>query len=211
MEYTKVKIMEKIVIFDNSPLVIAGLEYILQGSDFDVVAATSNADTFFSHIILENPDYVIIDPHSMKDESIQRLNYLKKLFIDLKVIIFSSSNAMFHLMRSYRFTLEAYLDKNQPLENLLRVLITQKNDDALTSFRPECVYKIFNAPDNLLQLTNREIQVLYKIITGKTNRIIAEEMFLSNKTVSSHKRNIMHKIGAKSLRDVFDFAKLHGL
>lgn len=62
----------------------------------------------------------------------------------------------------------------------------------------------------LKKLTDREMQVLREIGAGKTNKTIAGEMKLSNKTISTYKRNIMKKLNTRDVRDVVDFARHHG-
>jgi len=54
------------------------------------------------------------------------------------------------------------------------------------------------------------MQVLREIGAGKTNKTIAGEMKLSNKTISTYKRNIMKKLNTRDVRDVVDFARHHG-
>jgi two-component system response regulator FixJ len=55
----------------------------------------------------------------------------------------------------------------------------------------------------LSSLTRRERQVLDKMLTGRTSRVIAEELFVSDRTVEFHRRRIMHKLRAGSLGELF--------
>ena len=60
-------------------------------------------------------------------------------------------------------------------------------------------------------LTGREVQVLRLVATGKTNRTIAEDLFISEKTVARHLSNIFTKLGLSSRAEATAYAYKHDL
>ena len=62
----------------------------------------------------------------------------------------------------------------------------------------------------ILTFTNRELQILRELASGKTNKTIASELLLSSKTISTYKRSIMTKLKTDKIRDVVDFARRNG-
>lgn len=62
-----------------------------------------------------------------------------------------------------------------------------------------------------MPLSNREVTVLRYLANGMTNKEIAEQMMLSNKTISAHKSNIYAKLGVQSIVELIDYAKMHEL
>jgi DNA-binding NarL/FixJ family response regulator len=74
----------------------------------------------------------------------------------------------------------------------------------LASLRPESV------PRAATDLTDRELEVLGLLAAGKTNRVIAEELFISEKTVASHVSHIFTKLGVTSRSAATAHAYDHG-
>ncbi|MEB5974922.1 response regulator transcription factor [Pantoea dispersa] len=203
----------RIVIYDTSPLVISGLSCFLSQEGFSIVGSTTNPDELFHKIILLRPDFIIIDPISMRDDCLSRLCKLNKILIDLNIIIYASSDSVYHILRAYPLKWIAYLSKRQPLDALCKVLLQPEQRQPLLMDLEQAIPQDSVAAKNLSalrSLTGREMQVLRKIGAGKTNKMIADEMHLSNKTISTYKRNIMNKFRTNHMRDVVDIARRNG-
>jgi len=65
--------------------------------------------------------------------------------------------------------------------------------------------------DMVERLSGREMMVLQQLARGKTNKEIADGMFLSNKTVSTYKTRLLLKLNARSLVDLIELAQRNGL
>lgn len=61
----------------------------------------------------------------------------------------------------------------------------------------------------LASLSDKELIIMQMLARGMTNKEIGDTLFISNKTVSTHKTRIMEKLGARSIVDVIDFARRH--
>lgn len=204
---------KRIVIYDNNPLIVSGLSYFLSQQSFSVVGSTANPDELLRHIILLKPNFIIMDPFLMKDEYIFRLCELKRIFRELNIVIYAGSESVYHILRGYRLNWMAYVSKSQPLESLYTILRQPEQT------RPLLIDLQQLSPHNshsaqalslLRSLTGREMQVLREIGAGKTNKVIADEMCLSNKTISTYKRNIMDKFRTTDVREIVDIARRHG-
>ncbi|MBB3306710.1 MULTISPECIES: response regulator transcription factor [unclassified Enterobacter] len=205
--------MKKIVIYDNNPLVIAGLNYFLSQQGFNIIGSTTRPDELFRHVILLKPDFIILDPASLKEEYLSRLCDLKKMSNNLNIVIYAGSESVYHILRGYQLNWMAYLSKSQPLEALYSILHLPKHSRPLLmdiqTVSPHDDVSV-QALSSLRSLTGREMQVLREIGAGKTNKEIADELRLSNKTISTYKRNIMDKFHTNDVRDVVDIARRHG-
>ncbi|WP_217992195.1 LuxR C-terminal-related transcriptional regulator, partial [Enterobacter hormaechei] len=62
-----------------------------------------------------------------------------------------------------------------------------------------------------MPLSNREVTVLRYLANGLSNKEIADQLLLSNKTISAHKSNIFSKLGVQSIVELIDYAKAHEL
>ena len=77
--------------------------------------------------------------------------------------------------------------------------------------RDPCERQQVRAPAYPDGLTQREVEVLGLIATGKTDREIAEELFIGVRTVSTHVSNILNKVNAVNRTEATAYAALHGL
>lgn len=204
---------KRIVIYDNNPLIIIGLRYFLSQQGFNIVGSTTSPDELFRYIILLKPDFIIIDPLLMKEEYVSRLSHLKEIIKDLNIVIYAGSESVYHILRRYQLSWMAYLSKSQPLEALYSLLRDPEHSCSLlmdiqqVSPHDSCTAQTLSS---LRSLTGREMQVLREIGAGKTNKAIADEMCLSNKTISTYKRNIMDKFRTNDVREIVDIARRHG-
>jgi len=64
---------------------------------------------------------------------------------------------------------------------------------------------------NDMPLSNREVTVLRYLANGLSNKEIAQQLLLSNKTISAHKSNIYSKLGVQTIVELIDYAKAHEL
>lgn len=64
------------------------------------------------------------------------------------------------------------------------------------------IEKVQQTQDKLKSLTNREIQILDAVVSGKANKVIAVELHLSQRTVEIHRAHVMEKMGVKSLAEL---------
>ncbi|PLR25705.1 MULTISPECIES: response regulator transcription factor [Pantoea] len=204
---------KKIVIYDNNPVLIAGLKHLLTQQNFEVVGGTTDPDELIRAILLLSPDFVIMDPSLMKEEYLTKLCKVKSLLKGIQIVIFASSESVYHILRGHRLIWMAYLSKSQPLDELFDILRKPpQHRSLLIDIQHERSNDHFTsqAASLLRSLTGREMQVLREIGAGKTNKTIANEMSLSNKTISTYKRNIMDKFKTNDVREIMDIARRHG-
>lgn len=204
---------EKIIIYDNNPVTIIGLDYLLSQNNYEVVGGTTDPDELIRCILSMKPSYVIIDPSYMREDYLLKLYNVYSLDPGFQFIIFAGSERVYHILRNCRFVWKAYLSKTMPPEALLEVLQNSPEKEALNAvfqYKKGSVNGVSATHTSLDSLTGREMQVLRKMGAGKTNKMIADEMFLSNKTISTYKRNIMNKLHTNDVRDVVDIARRHG-
>ena len=76
---------------------------------------------------------------------------------------------------------------------------------------PEKALSVDKNADPVASLTPRELVVLRSLVRGMSNKDIAEELFLSQKTVSTYKTRILEKLNLESLVDLVEFARTHRL
>ena len=143
---------------------------------------------------------------------------LKSSYPDLKIIIISShykNNVLGHMMK---LGVSAFIPKNATKELLIEaiesvhqsgVYFTQKDHQMLMSYmNSKSKDPTFEA---LEELSSRETEVLKLICKEHTNQEIADKLFLSKRTVESHRQRVLEKIGAKNTVGVVVYAIANGI
>ena len=124
------------------------------------------------------------------------------------------------LFAAIRSGAKGYLLKNVPVSKLLEYLRGVERGEAAVS--PTMTSHILDefarlgsrpdpGPDELDELTTREVEVLQQVARGATNREIADRLCISENTVKNHMGNILAKLNLRNRRQAAGFARRHGL
>jgi DNA-binding NarL/FixJ family response regulator len=193
----------RVALADDSALFRRGLAALLTSSGIDVTADTGTGAELLGAVAADPPDVVVLDvrmPPTFTDEGLITAKQLRQRHPDLGVLVLST-----YAETSYAAQLLA--DGSRRLGYLLkdRVADPQALCDAL--FRivagecvvdPEIVARLLNrrrVANVLDSLTEREREVLRLMAEGRSNARIANELYLSPKTVESHVAAVFTKLG----------------
>lgn len=159
-------------------------------------------------------DLVILDIELPGTDGFALLKRIKNLNKDIKVLFLSSKSEAFYAGRAIRAGANGFVSKRKDLGeiyNAVEMLLTGY------SFFPSETLNFINhlgahkGMDIDMPLSNREVTVLRYLANGLSNKEIAEQLLLSNKTISAHKSNIYSKLGVQSIVELIDYAKAHEL
>jgi DNA-binding NarL/FixJ family response regulator len=205
----------RIIIADDHPLLVDGLKRMLEEIDgVEVPACTDNGLQLLG-ILRESPvDMVLLDLHMPKLDGIDTLKILKKEFPKLKVIVFTNYNQPKLVKEIKSLGAEGFLLKSSPpatiKEAVQSIALGGIWFQEMTSEKP--VSSLFtNDFMKKYQLTERETEIICKVAEGYTTKEIANQLFLSEFTVNTHRRNIGRKLNIYTPVGLFNFAKVHGL
>ena len=193
----------RVVIADDSVLLRDGLARLLSDSGIEIVAAVDNAATLLQQVRLKSPDAVVVDirmPPTHTDEGLVAARELRAAHPGLGVLVLSQ-----YLESHYATTLLG--DAPERVGYLLKDRVSHVGVlvDALHRLvagecviDPTIVSTLLRRPravDPLAGLSEREREVLSAMAEGRSNAGIAEQLTLSEKTVETHVRSIMLKLG----------------
>jgi DNA-binding NarL/FixJ family response regulator len=205
----------RIVIADDHPLLVDGLKRMLEEIEgVEVPACTDNGLQLLG-ILRETPaDLVLLDLHMPKLDGIDTLKILKKEFPKLKVIVFTNYNQPKLIKEIKLLGAEGFLLKNSAPATI---------KEAITSIAKGGIWFQDSVPEKAVsalftndfmkkyQLTGRETEIICKVAEGFTTKEIANQLFLSEFTVNTHRRNIGRKLNIYTPVGLLNFAKVHGL
>ena len=214
----------KLVLVDDEQLILEGVKMLLSAQDNISVdfLATSGAE-ILAHLETSDPEnfphIAMIDVQMKPMDGFELVEILKKKYPDLKIIILSSHYKSSVLGYMVKLGVSAFLPKNSDKKTFIDAIeavdktgmyFTKEDHKMLTSYMntPARKKSLF---DNEEMLSVREIDVVKLICQEKTNQEIAEILFLSPRTVESHRQRILDKIGAKNTVGIVIYAVINNI
>jgi len=186
-----------LLIVDDHPMVIAGLQQLLSSLDFVQVKATaSGAGEAMDRLKAQTIDIVLLDINLPDINGIDFCKKIKCAFPEVKIVGLSTFSERSYILRMLDNGASGYLIKSasaQEIENALRTVLDGKLYLSLAMehmLQPATSLQAGSLP----ALTRREKEVLQLIANGKTNTQIAAELFISPLTVDSHRKNLLTKL-----------------
>lgn len=208
--------MPKLIIADDHQLLIEGLISILsEVKDLEILNPVNNGNQLINSLILNPADIVLLDLNMPKLDGIKTLAILRRDFPDLKIIILTNYDQPQLIEEVKKLGAHGYLLKNSP-SFILKDAIAKVNQGEFY-FEDRVLPEKDNSPyfiDDFMkkyQLTKREVEIIKMIAKELTSKEIGDSLFISEFTVSTHRRNIMKKLNSKNVAGLLKFARQHGL
>jgi len=195
----------KLAITDDHEMVLQGIASMLENTpQIKVVATYKNAKKTLDNLAKDNPDVLLLDINLPDINGIDLSKQLLKKFPELKIIALTNFEDTSFVKRMLKNGVHGYLLKNTDKIELADALKTVLSGEIY--LQKDIQKKLLNQQsksktnDNGLipKLTRREHDVLIAISEELTTNQISEKLFISPKTVETHRMNIMSKLGAKN-------------
>jgi DNA-binding NarL/FixJ family response regulator len=180
-----------------------GVVRVLRDAGFDVVGQAEDATALLRHVRLRRPDAVIVDirmPPSHTDEGLVAAQQIRAEHPHVGVLVLSQYIEPSYAMRLIEQHPErvGYLLKERVFDVAILIDALRRIADGETVIDPTIVSRLLGRrrrTDPLSELTEREREVLGLLAEGLSNRAIAERLFVTERTVEAHVKQIFIKLG----------------
>lgn len=212
----------KLLLADDHAMVRRGLQVFLSTqTEIRLIGEAATGQETLAQVEALQPDVVLMDINMPGMSGIEATVRIKQLHPHVKVIILTSFSDQDHVLPAIRSGAKGYLLKDIEPEELVRAIHNVYKGKV--ELHPDVAGQLMSqyaesdqaspviADDGISGLTAREQDVLRLIASGKSNRSIAEELFISEKTVKSHVSRILSKLGLTDRTQAAIFAVKHGL
>ncbi len=208
----------KILIADDHQLFREGLINLLSESpEIDLIAHADNGKDAYEKAVIYNPDVILMDISMpvMSGEEATRL--VKKQLPATKVIALTMHSDKHYIKSMLEAGADGYLFKNctynQLIEAIKTVVSGRKylSGDITETLIDDYLNKDTTKENSESDLTERELEVLKLYAEGKTTREISEALFVSIKTVGTHRQHIMEKLEIKTTVEMIKYALKKGI
>lgn len=200
-----------IYIVDDHNLFREGLRFLLSNSDLyaDIFEA-ENGQQFLNNLNIVNPDIILMDIEMPVMNGIVATKEALAINHELKIIALSMYGNENYYSEMIDAGAKGFLLKNSKFNDVRNAILDVYNGK--NYFSPEILEAIIkNLNKKKYKKTNsdlseREVEVLYNICKGFSNQEIADNLFLSKRTVDKHRENILLKTQSKNTAELVVFA-----
>lgn len=204
----------KILIVDDHKIFSDSLKLVLETQGYYVKNVTQ-ADLALKYIKSEEFDIIITDVEMPEINGLDFLKKIKTFENELskipKYIVLTSYTKIKIFKQFYNLGIDSYLSKNISQLELINVLKKVLKNE---KYFEKSIYDAFinsNTNSNTTELTNRELDVLQRILEEKTTSEIAEELNISPYTVEGHRKNLMQKTNSKNVVGLIKYSLLNNI
>ncbi|WP_029407347.1 response regulator transcription factor [Thiomicrorhabdus sp. Milos-T2] len=200
-----------VLLAEDHALVRAGFKSIIEGeTDFEVVAEAEDGLECLELIRAKTPDIVLLDLSMPKLSGVNAITHIQKRYSDTKIIVLTAAETI----NVWREVLDMGIDgiamkSISPKELVSGVRKVMKGETFIHSE----IQPILEADGGLnnKRLSVREKQVVKLVAEGFKTKEIAEQLEISDRTVSKHRENLMTKMGMTSTAELTNYANESGL
>jgi DNA-binding NarL/FixJ family response regulator len=205
---------QKIVLADDHQLLLEGIKTIVEEIENVEIIGTVNSGTALLTFLNQHKAHlVILDLNMPGKDGLKCLGIIKQLYPSIKVLVLSSYDQPELIEQARDLKAEGYLVKSSSSLELKEAVLNvldgdthypdfqkQKKQELETSYFIDDFVRKF-------QITKREIDIIRLVCKEMSSKQIAAELFLSEFTVNTHRKNIFRKLNIKNVAGLVNFAQ----
>ncbi len=211
----------KIILTEDHQLLRDGIKALIASENIEIVGEASTGEGLWKLMESVLPDIILMDISLPDISGIELTREMSERYPEVKVLILSMFTDESFINQAIKAGAKGYLHKNTTREEMLVAIDTVYSG---SEFYSDNISKIIlksyidkakkNGEDNSNPheiLSKREIEILKMFAEGFINKEIADRLFISIRTVESHKNHIMQKLNLKTQVELVKYAIRHNL
>ena len=213
----------KIIIVDDHKIIRVGLRGLLEREqDIEIMGEAENADAVMTILATQHTDVVLMDIDLGDSDGIMTTRKIKELYPSIHILGLTMHEESNYIIKMLEAGASGYLLKNAGREELLAAIHTVAKGDSYFSQKVSATLlqaitrqkeTLADPKKPLIQssLSEREIEVLRLIAQEYSNGEIANKLFISIRTVDTHRRNLLEKLHVKNTVGLVKYAIKMGI
>jgi len=209
--------MIKLAIVDKYPVICDALKALVSNTaDVETVACKQNLDELAEYLHHDLVHVALVVIYSPYEQSIEEIKTLMHNFSRLKLLVLSMYSNEEFILKLIKAGVQGHLGPDTDRSEILEAIYTLRNGyEFHAKTITNIILKNYISDQNIdkqekekrqKQLSPREMEVFKLFAEGMSNRAIADKLFISVRTVETHKNNIMKKVNLKTTVDMVKFA-----
>lgn len=203
----------KILLVDDHVILMDGIKSLLEGvEEFEVVATKSTAEDALLYLKQQDIDILVTDYNLPGMDGLDLVRAVKKVIPKIKIIVLSQHDEVHLVKEILKEGVQGYILKKDTHKELISAIHQiSEGKMFMSSEINKLLVDSLSFPDEHRLLTDREREILKLIAQEYTNKMIAEELFISERTVETHRKNIFRKTKTNSLVGLIKFGYANNL
>lgn len=210
--------MISVLIVDDHAIVRAGIKMMIDGQpDMNVIGEAGDGEEAVRKALELFPDVVVMDLNLPKISGMTAIKQITDVNDEIKIIALTMHDEKEYIFAALQAGASSYLLKSHHVNDLIEAVRTVSKGEAYLYpnatklLLEDYIQKSAGAQAHtLMNLSEREKEVLSYLAKGYTNREVAERLFVSIKTIESHRSKIMEKLNLKTRPDLVEYAAKNG-
>lgn len=203
----------RVVLVDDHAIMLDGIKGILSNEEeLDVVYTANRAEDALSYFKVNQADLLITDFNMPGMDGLALIHAVKRIVPSIKIIVLSMHDEVHLTKEILKSGVNGYVLKKDTQQELLTAIQeVQQGKVYLSNDINKLLIRNLDQPEDGKLLTDREREIVKLIAKEYNNKEIAEELFISERTVETHRKNIFRKTGTSSLVGLIKFAYSNNL
>ena len=202
----------RIVIADDHAIVRRGLRQLLDDeAGFEVVAEADDIESARRYVRGHHPDVLVLDLNMPGEPSLEAIPKLREEFPATQIVVLTMNNEPAYARTALGAGVLGYVLKESADAELIEAVRAAVAGERYLNPRLGAKVASEPPPGPPDGLSERELEILRLVALGHTNSQVAEELFLSVRTVETHRAHIQQKLGLSDRAELVRYALDHGL
>lgn len=209
----------RVMIADDHKIFRDGIKSILEKEkDMEVVEEAAKGSEVIEKVSKASIDVIVLDIDMGKPNGIEIAEIISKEYPDINILILSMMGLHDFIIQALEKGAIGFILKNAGKDEMLSAIRTVAKGDSYFSKEVSAILiEHLNKPRATrkriadIPLSARELEVLKLIVQENSNPEIAEKLFISIRTVDTHRRNLLEKLGVKNTAGLVKYAIQKGL
>lgn len=207
--------MKSALIVDDHPVIRSAVKIVLQLEGYKRIYEASSGNEVLPMIREHKPELVVLDLNIPSLDGLDVLARIQAGEVRCRIVVFTSQEPMFYQDRCMRAGAAAYVAKTNDLQHLHKAVHAVMRGYTYFTQLPSSSVSLSMLQRSEKQmidnLSDRELTIFQHLARGVSNKVIAEIMHLSHKTVSTYKTRLIGKLNVESSVHLRDLARRNHL
>ena len=208
----------KVLVVDDHAMFREGIRSLLAGyDDIEILGEATDGSEAIEKTCQLAPHVVLMDIGMPVMGGLEATRRIQKEAPDARVLVLTQYQDTEYILSMIKAGAKGYISKTAIASELVSAIRTVHRGEsylypsAATALVEEYLMRAGEEKDEYERLTDREREILQLVAEGRTNREIADKLFISVKTVLRHRTNIMEKLGFHNRTELIKYAMSKGL
>lgn len=201
--------MIKVLLVDDHAIMRDGLKEILASVEgFELVGEAANGNDALAELSRKQADMIVMDMSMPGISGISLIEQIKSRYPALSVLVLTMLDDPQIALRALKSGANGYITKDRPAVELIAALrkVASGGRYVDASLTERMLFDEVREGMPHDKLSSREMEVFRMLVQGNSLNEIAEQLFISSKTVSAHKAQMLRKMGVKNMAELIRYA-----